>query len=377
MRSRIDEELRMLEEMALDFAERELREKREECDHYPYRPLEEEVLDKACGVGFFCITVPEEHDGGAMGVGALSLVLKDIARTDASLSGVIFTNALAQELVMAAGDGALLAGFASNGSWNDALIAFPSFDNPANYHGLVAKRLDDGRFSLTGKVEYVVLAGLASRALLPATIEGERRGYSLFLVDLASAGIEVGDPVLSLGMHSCPAVDLELSGAGGTLIGEEGAGPRYFDECADKMSIAAAAVSVGIMEGCVEEALQYSRERFQGGREIINWSELRRILADMAVSLATSDALLAQACARAEEEDPGWRLLARAAALHVQSSACEVTTDGIQVLGGNGYMEEYGQEKRFRDAKQAQALLGMVMMRKLEYVTRVIEGEPA
>ena len=52
-----------------------------------------------------------------------------------------------------------------------------------------------------------------------------------------------------------------------------------------------------------------------------------------------------------------------------------MTEDGIQVLGGNGYMEDYGQEKRFRDARQAQTLLGLVPRRKLEYVRRVVDGE--
>lgn len=376
MRSKIDEELRMLEEMALDFAERELKDNREECDHYPYAPLEEGVLEKACGVGFFCITVPEEHEGGAMGVGALSLVLQDISRTDASLAGVIFTNALAQEIILAAGEGCALARAAANGSWNEALIAFPSFDDPVENLGITAERLGGGEFSLTGKVEYVVLAGLAPRALLPAAVPGED-GYSFFLVDLAGVGVEAGEPILSLGLHSCPAVDLELRGAAATLIGEEGAGARYFTGCADKMSIAAAAISVGIMKGCLDEALDYSGKRFQGGREIINWSELRLMLANMGVAQGAAAGLLAQACARAEEDDPGWRLLARATVLQVQAAACEVTTDGIQVLGGNGYMEDYGQEKRFRDAKQVQALLGLVPMRKLDYINRLIEGEPA
>ncbi len=375
MGSRIDEELRMLEEMALDFAERELKDRREECDHYPYAPLEENVLEKACDVGFFCMTVPEELEGGAMGVEALSLVLKDISRTDASLAGVIFTTALAQELVLAAGAGSVLAGAPGNGSWRESLIAFPSFDDAAENLGLSAERAGGAGYTLTGKVEYVVLGGLASRALLPAAVPGVD-GYSFFLLDLDAEGVRKSEPVLSLGLHSCPAVDLELDGARAALVGEEGLGASYFTDCADRLSIPAAAISTGIMKGCLDEALEYSRQRFQGGREIVNWSELRRILADMATVQATADALVACACVRAEADEPGWRLLARATALQVQAAACDVTTDGIQVLGGNGYMEDYGQEKRFRDAKQVQALLGLVPMRKLEYITRVIEGEP-
>ncbi len=57
--------------------------------------------------------------------------------------------------------------------------------------------------------------------------------------------------------------------------------------------------------------------------------------------------------------------------------AADATTDGIQVLGGYGYMKDYGQEKRFRDAKQIQSLMGITHLRRLEFMQRVIDGEAA
>ena len=57
--------------------------------------------------------------------------------------------------------------------------------------------------------------------------------------------------------------------------------------------------------------------------------------------------------------------------------AADATTDGIQLLGGYGYMKDYGQEKRFRDAKQIQVLMGLNPMLRLKYVKRIIDGEPA
>lgn len=377
MRSLIDAELKMLDELALDFAARELKDKKDECDHYPYAPFFDDVLEKALGVGFFSITLPEELDGGARGVSALSLVLEDICRTDASLAGIIFTNTLAQEIIMAAGAAGALAGVAGeNGSYRESLIAFPSYDNPAENLGLSAESKGDGTFALTGGIEFVVLGGVAARALLPAVVGGQG-GYSFFLVDLGAGGVEISEPVLSLGLHSCPAADITLSGAAGRLIGKQGEGEVCFTASADKMSVAAVAMSTGIMKGCFDEALDYSRQRFQGGRAIVNWSEVRRILADLAVATTVADSLLTQACRSAEDDEPTWRLAARATALHVQALACDATTDGIQILGGNGYMEDYGQEKRFRDAKQVQALLGLAPVRKLDYLDRLAEGEPA
>ncbi len=75
-----------------------------------------------------------------------------------------------------------------------------------------------------------------------------------------------------------------------------------------------------------------------------------------------------------DEAEDGWQQASRAAALHVCPIACNMTSVGIQLLGGNGYMHEYGQEKRFRDAQHIQSLLGMLPLRKLSYVKQIIDG---
>ncbi|MBI5896521.1 MAG: acyl-CoA dehydrogenase, partial [Desulfobacterales bacterium] len=51
---------------------------------------------------------------------------------------------------------------------------------------------------------------------------------------------------------------------------------------------------------------------------------------------------------------------------------CDVTTDGIQVMGGVGYMKDFGQEKRFRDAKHTQALLGIAPAKKIKFMNEML-----
>ena len=94
----------------------------------------------------------------------------------------------------------------------------------------------------------------------------------------------------------------------------------------------------------------------------------------MAVAVQNAEMIVGMACHVADARIPGWELCTRAAALQVQKSACDLTTDGIQVLGGVGYMKDYGQEKRFRDAKQIQALLGMAPMKKIRYIESMLKG---
>jgi alkylation response protein AidB-like acyl-CoA dehydrogenase len=364
-------ELEMLKEMAEEFAAKELVEKREDNDHYPVAPFFQKVVEKAREVGFFSLTLPEDLGGGGQGMGALAMVLDAVCQADASLGGMIFTNALAQEICLQAGEREALAVPAGDQAMREALLAFPAYDDPRHTRlSLEAAKRGEGH-SLSGSIDYVALASLGSRALLPARV-GEG-GVSLFLAGLADSGMSVSDPVFSLGLHACPACDLALRGVEARMVGEEGRGGAYFSAAAGRMYAAAAALATGVLKGSVREALEYAKQRRQGGREIVNWSEVRMILANMAIAAQAADLLVEGACRAVDEQEPGWELSAAAAAIKAMDMACEATNDGIQLLGGNGYMVEYHQEKRFRDAKQIQALLGMNPMKKLEYVKRIIE----
>ena len=221
-------------------------------------------------------------------------------------------------------------------SFQQALIAFPSFNNPGEVESAARAVKKGGGYELSGAVEYVVLGGLVRRAILPARIEGAE-GYSFFLVDLKADGVDASDPVLSLGMHACPAVDLALSGVPARLIGAGGEGNAYFETAVDRLSVAAAAMAAGVMKGSFTEALDYSKQREQGGRLIVGWSEVRMLLAGIAVKGKVADLLVECASCAVDREEPGWQLASRAAALQVQEMATGATSDGIQLLGGYGY----------------------------------------
>ena len=192
------------------------------------------------------------------------------------------------------------------------------------------------------------------------------------MVDLSSPGIQKSAPVHSLGLHACPAVDLSLQHVEGVLVGAEGSGSLYFEQMADKMHAAAAAMSAGIMKGSFTEAFEYAKGRQQGGREIINWSEVRMILSGMAIAVTNAEMMISRACQSIDNGEKGWQACSRAAAISIAETACQVTTDGIQVLGGVGYMKDFGQEKRFRDAKHIQALLGIAPMKKIRFIEKMI-----
>lgn len=368
-------ELKPFEDLAAQFAGKELSSQREEHDAYPFGPFFGEVLAKAYEVGLLGITLPEKLGGIGQGISALSVILETICRVDASLGAIIVATTVAQQILLESGSTKTLASVTKNaGNAGEFLIAFPLFNNPSEVSHVVYGRKEKNKYILFGDLEYVVLGGLAGHCLIPAKIRGQA-GYSFFLVDLSNENITRSDPVLSLGLHACPAVDMQFDDVEALLVGEEGEGNAYFEKVANRMHVAAASMSAGIIRGSFDEALAYTKERFQGGREIVKWSEVQMILANMAVKMNIADMTLRQACQAVEHNDPGWELRSLAAAIHIQEMACDITTDGIQLLGGYGYMKDYGQEKRFRDAKHVQTLLGMVPMKRLQYIQKIIEEE--
>jgi len=367
----VNTELKPFEDLASDFAAKELVQSTEQQDQYPFGPFFDNILDKAYEVGLLGITLPEKLGGIGQGVSTLCVILDHICRADSSLGGIIFSNTFAQELILCSGEDDLLAkSLVTAKNAHDFLFAVPSYCNPAETELIPVATKEKKSYTLSGPIEYVVMAGMASHGIIPARI-GAQEDYSYFLVDMTDKGILKSEPIVSLGLHACPACDLKLKKVKAELLGKQAHGPKYFSAISDKLHVAAAAMSLGIMKGTFQEALAYTKERRQGGREIINWTEMSMILANMAIRIKNAEMCVTQASLATDHKDPQWDLCSLAAALHVQKMACDITTDGIQVLGGNGYMKDYGQEKRYRDAKQVQALLGITPLKKISYITRI------
>lgn len=367
-----DKELKLLSKTAAEFSKKELAPDREKNDKYPFGPFFDHVLKKAYDIDFFHITLPEDAGGVGQKMSALCVILESICQEDSSLGGIIFTNTASQELLISAGEKNKIEKITSEAkNVNDYLVAFPVFNNPSEIeHVAKATKKGDG-YTLKGSIEYMVLGGIAGNAIVPAKTD-DSDAYSFFMVDLKENGISKSDTIVSLGLHACPAIDISFDNVQAELIGSENEGELYFEKMSDRMNAPAAAMSVGIMKGSFKEALTYSKGREQGGREIINWSEIKMILANIAIKIKNSEMILSTLCRTVDNEDSNWEACAKAAAVHIQEMACQITTDGIQVLGGVGYMKDFGQEKRFRDAKHIQAFLGISPMKKINYMNRFV-----
>ncbi len=157
------------------------------------------------------------------------------------------------------------------------------------------------------------------------------------------------------------------------LLGGRGQGWKYFMEILDAGRIGIGAMALGLAEGAYEKALEYSRERKTFGKPIGAHQGVAFMLADMKVEIEASRHLLYHA-ARLKDAGKPFSLEASMGKLFASEMAMRVCRNAIQVLGGYGYMTEYGVERYYRDAKLCEIGEGTSEIQRL-VISRKILGK--
>ncbi|BCS98917.1 acyl-CoA dehydrogenase [Desulfoluna limicola] len=364
----MERQLKMVKETARDFARRRLVGQRESMDRYPDEPYPMGALDIAWEMDLFHMALPESCGGLGLGLPTLACALEALSEADAGIAAVVFADTLAATILQEAGETALLQQRAESakgvGEW---LMAVPLYDHPReSENGPVAER-DGDTWRLTGTVKSLSPCPLAASALVMG-----RSPYGLgwFSLALDGEGVTLSDPVVNMGLNTCPVADLTLARAPARMVGGEPVAGPLFERAACQLEPLAAAMALGIMKGAFEDAWDYAKNRHQGGRAIVAWSEVTRILSEMALKVETSSMLLEQALRALASRPERWEAQVGAASLHIRQSACDLSSDAVQILGGVGYMKDFAQEKRFRDAHQVRSLLGSAAISTLTFIHR-------
>jgi alkylation response protein AidB-like acyl-CoA dehydrogenase len=257
--------------------------------------------------------------------------------------------------------------------WNaTALTAFPVYELPSDPAPEVSAEQHDSGYVLRGTAEYLALAPLATVLIVPAQVQ-ETGKAAFFMLSPQTPGVKVGAPVLSLGLRTCPVADVELEAvrvpAEALLCGDAAAA---YPPLASRFRPAVAAMALGTLRASYRAARQYALERHQGGRMIIEHDLVRLMLANMAVIAETGTALVECMALAADQGRPG--TLSESGLILLTEQASRAASDGVQALGGYGYMQDYGQEKRMRDAKQIESIFGAAPAKRLELADRILAG---
>jgi alkylation response protein AidB-like acyl-CoA dehydrogenase len=333
------------------------------CDENKAFP--EELVKLVADQGWFAVTLPEEY-GGVGGylemVGmleAMSYYSSALARywnINVNMVGgaicSIGSPELRQKLIPLLAEGKTFFAFAlsENGSGSDAASL------------QTTGRMEADDIVLNGTKMWITGANRANHILTAcrtAKMENKQAGISLVLVPGDSAGLKV-NPIDMLGGHLIRTCEVNLDNVkvpSSLLVGDLHKGWMQLLGVLAKERIALGAICVGAMQAAFDLALSYAKERKQFGKSIASFQINAHKLADMQTLIDASRLLVYR----------GARMLADGIPCNIESSQAKyfgadsymrVATDGLQLMGANGYSMEYPMQRHYREAKLFQIFGG-------------------
>jgi alkylation response protein AidB-like acyl-CoA dehydrogenase len=230
-----------------------------------------------------------------------------------------------------------------------------------------AERRGDG-WVINGAKRFIGNAGLSDVYIVFArTGDAGPRGVSAFLVDGHAPGVSserlrtMGMPGWQLGAPRFDDVEVPAD----ALIGREGDGFGIAMATFDRSRPTVAAQAVGLGQGAVDLAVDYAARRHAFGEPLLAHQGIQFKLAQMEADVAAARALTYQAATAVDEASPELTKLASMAKLIASDTAMRVTTEAVQVLGGNGYLKDFPAERMMRDAKVLQIYEGANEIQRL------------
>jgi alkylation response protein AidB-like acyl-CoA dehydrogenase len=349
----------------------------DESDEFPHDVHRVLVENELMAVGY-----PEEVGGAGADSLAFAVLIEEVARTSASVSLIPLVSRLGAIPVMLAGSAEqrldLLGGIVRGEHQMSYALTEPGSGSDAAAMRSTYERDDDG-FRLSGTKRFITNAGVSDRYTVFATRDPALRseGISAFVVHADDAGFSVGKSEKKMGIRGSPTREVYLDGVGlpaDRLVGEEGEGFTYAMRTLDHSRPSIASQALGIAQGAFEAAARYAADREQFGQKIAEFQGIRFLLADMAMQIEAARLLTYRAAAAIDARDPRVTYLASIAKAHASDTAMQVTTDAVQVLGGYGYMREYGVERMMRDAKITQIYEGTNQIQRLVIAREVLSA---
>jgi butyryl-CoA dehydrogenase len=172
-----------------------------------------------------------------------------------------------------------------------------------------------------------------------------------------------------MGIRCVPVVEIHLENcrvpADNLLGGTEGLGFKHAMMTLDRARPGVAAQALGLAQGALDLALEYTGERQQFGQSVNTFQGVQWMLADMATQIEAARHLVYTAARAADAGVKNITKLAAMAKLYATDVAMKVTTDAVQLFGGYGYVKDYPIEKYMRDAKITQIYEGTNQIQRL------------
>lgn len=359
----LTEDEKAINSTARDFADEFLAPNAVEWDQNKHFPVD--VLRKAAGLGMGGIYVDEEVGGSGLTRVDAARIFEQLATGDPSLAAYISIHNMVTWMIDTYGTDEQrrqwVPGLCSMDQLGSYCLTEPGAGSDAS--ALSTKAVRDGDdYVLNGVKQFISGAGTSDvYVVMVRTGDAGPKGISAIIVPKDSAGLSFGANEKKMGWNAQPTrqvifEDVRVPAA--NLLGGEGEGFRIAMNGLNGGRLNIAACSIGGAQSALEKAVAYLLDRKAFGSRLLDQQALQFRLADMKTELEAARTMLWRAADALQNNAPDKVELCAMAKRFATDRGFEVANDALQLLGGYGYLAEYGVEKIVRDLRVHQILEG-------------------
>ena len=357
MKLELNEQQKMIQKMVREFAEKQVGPIAAELDkkeEYPHKTLKEMAK-----LGLLGIIIPPEYGGAGLDTISYAIVVEEISRKCAA-TGVVTSvhNSLVAWPIIKYGTEEQKKKYLPILAKGEKIGAFAGTEpNAGSDLGAMqtTAKLKGDKYIINGDKTFITSGPEAGIIIIFAVTDKEAgsKGISAFIVENTFKGFKVGSIFEKLGINASKTSELifeDMEVPKENLLGSEGDGFKIALSTLDGGRIGIASQAVGIAQACLDESIEYSKQRQQFGRPIAKFQAIQWMIADMATKIEASRWLVYNA---AYTKDQGVRFSKEAAMakLFASETAVDCAIKAVQIHGGYGYTKEYTVERLFRDSK--------------------------
>ena len=323
------------------------------------------ILKEAGELGFASLYVDEEDGGSGLSRLDSTLVFEALAMSCPSVSSFISIHNMCAWMISKNGNQNIKNKFLQPMISMDKICSYcltePDSGSDSAALKTKAERTNEG-FRINGTKSFIS-GGAFSDIYLTMVRTGDNgpHGISALLVEKNSEGLSFGSNEEKMGWRSQPTAQVifeDCSISSKQLLGEENKGFIYAMRGLDGGRLNIAAAALGGAQTAFNIAKEYIKERKAFGKRLTDFQGLRFKVADMEIAINSSRVFLREAAWKLDNESSDASLYCAMAKKYVTDSAFNIANNSLQLLGGYGYLTDYGIEKIVRDLRVHQILEG-------------------
>ena len=367
----LGEDIDMLRDQVYQFAQNEIAPLAEQADADNQFP--NALWPKLGEMGLLGVTVSEQYGGSEMGYLAHTIAMEEVSRASAGigLSYGAHSNLCVNQIFKNGNDAQrekYLPKLVSGEHIGALAMSEPNAGSDVVSMKLKAEKRGD-KYILNGNKMWITNGPDAHTFVIYAKTDPNAgpRGITAFIVERDFPGFSRAQKLDKLGMRSsntCELVFEDCEVPAENVIGKEGEGVRVLMSGLDYERLVLSGGPLGIMQACMDIVVPYIHDREQFGQSIGQFQLVQGKVADMYTQMNAARAYVyavAKSCDRGETT----RKDAAGAILYSAELATKMALDAIQLLGGNGYINEYPTGRLVRDAKLYEIGAGTSEIRRM------------